>query len=283
MSAAKAGVVSRTGPNTFAKANKYFQVAKITWKSMIAYQADTWLGAAVSGFRVLLSFLLWSAVFAGRSEVAGYTLPMMVTYYLVASLLSRLQNQDALAWQLSNEVREGVFSKYLVHPISVIGYFLGAGFGRWSYLLLVNGAALAVWALTFSKWLVLPARPVNLLWLILIVPLGGLFMLLLNHSIALLSLKYQDISGMMILKGGMIEFLSGALVPLNLLPAVLTGILTYTPFYYVIYYPASLFLGRQSEPPLQAVLVLLIWCLVFFFISQHWFYHARRHYEGVGI
>ncbi len=152
---------------------KYAQVAKITWKSMLAYQADTWLGAAVSGFRVLLAFLLWQAVFAGRSEVAGYTLPMMVTYSLITSMLSRLQNQDGLAWQLAGEVREGSFSKYLVHPVSVAAYFVSAGLGRWSYLLLVNAAALLLGAVAFSAWLVLPANPLDLIWLALLLPLGG--------------------------------------------------------------------------------------------------------------
>ena len=112
---------------------KYLQVAKITWKSMLAYQADTWLGATLSGVRILLSFLLWTAVFAGRSEVGGYTLPMMITYALLSSMLARLQHQDALAWQLSGEIKAGIFSKYLSHPISVVQYFLSAGLGRWSY------------------------------------------------------------------------------------------------------------------------------------------------------
>ncbi len=101
---------------------KYVQVAQIMWKSMLAYQLDTWLSAALTGFRVVLAYILWSAVFAGREQVGGYTLPMMITYVLAASLLSSLQNQDALAWQLANEVREGQFSKYLVMPASVSGY-----------------------------------------------------------------------------------------------------------------------------------------------------------------
>ncbi len=262
---------------------KQLQVAKITWKNMLAYQTDTWLGAAVSGFRVLLSFLLWRAIFSGRAEVAGYTLPMMVTYYLIASMLSRLQYQDALAWQLSGEVREGAFSKYLTRPMPVISFFLGAGLGRWSYLVLVNGGTLLLWTSIFSQWVVFPAQRVNLLWLGLLIPLGGVCMLLFNHMIALLSLKYQDVTGLLVLKGGMIEFLSGALVPLNLLPAFLTGALKFTPFYYIVFYPASLFLGTQTEPPVFAVLVLLLWCVIFYAAGQAWFFHARKYYEGVGI
>jgi ABC-2 type transport system permease protein len=262
---------------------KYMQVAKITWKTMIAYQADTCLGAAVSGFRVLLSFLLWSAIFGGRSEVAGYTLTMMVTYYLVASLLSRLQYQDALAWQLASEVREGAFSKHLTRPMPVINFFLSAGLGRWSYLALVNGGALLLWAIIFSQWVVIPAHFADLLWLLILIPLGALCMLLFNHMIAQLSLKYQDVSGLLVMKGGIIEFLSGSLVPLNLLPAGLTGVLKFTPFYSIVFYPASLFLGTQSEPPWFAVLVVLFWCLAFYIAGQAWFGYARKYYEGVGI
>jgi ABC-2 type transport system permease protein len=262
---------------------RYVQVAKITWKTMIAYQADTWLGAAVSGFRVLLSFLLWSAIFAGREEVGGYTLPMMITYYLVASMLSRLQYQDAVAWQLANEVREGAFSKYLTRPMPVVGFFLGVGLGRWSYLALVNGGALLLWAVIFWQWVVLPPEPTSLVWLVVLIPLGAVCMLLFNHMIALLSLKYQDVGGLLIFKGGIIEFLSGVMVPLDLLPAPLAEALKFTPFYYIVYYPASLFLGTQSEAPVFAVTVLLFWCLTFYFIGQAWFAYARKYYEGVGI
>lgn len=262
---------------------KYIQVAKITWKTLIAYQADAWLGAAVSGFRVLLSLLLWLAVFSGKEMVGGYTLPMMVTYSLLASLLARLQHQDAMAWQLAGEVREGQFSKYLVHPVSVLGYFLSAGMGRWLYLLMINGAALAAWALVFSNWLVLPARPLDLLWLVALLPLGALVMQLLNHCIALLSLKFTDISGFIIGKGAIIELLSGALIPLTLLPEPLVAGLRFSPFYYVVFYPANLVLGKAAEPPLIAALALAVWCVIFTVIAQVWFRRARRLYEGVGI
>ena len=80
---------------------KYLEVARITWSSMLAYQADTWLGALFSGSRVLLAFLLWSAIYQGQELVAGYTLPMMVTYSLLATMINRMQNQEAGAWPVS--------------------------------------------------------------------------------------------------------------------------------------------------------------------------------------
>lgn len=261
---------------------KYLQVAQTTWKSMLAYQTDTWLGAAISGFRVLMVFLLWQAIFADRETVAGYTLPMMVTYSLLSSMIGRLQNQDSLAWQLAEEVRAGQFSKHLVHPMRVIQYFLGAFLGRWSYMLLINGGAMLAWLIIFASWVTL--RPdASWLWGALILPLGGLCMFLLDHAIGLLSLKYQDITGMMFTKGTLVEFLSGMLVPLDMLPPGIEAVMKYTPFYYIAYYPARLLMGSASETPLFAVLVLSAWCVIFYALGQAWFAHARKFYEGVGI
>lgn len=261
---------------------KYLQVAQTTWKSMLAYQTDTWLGAGFSGFRVLMAFLLWQAIFDGRETVAGYTLPMMVTYSLLSSMIGRLQNQDNLAWQLAEEVRAGQFSKYLIHPMRVIQYFLGAFLGRWSYMLVVNGGATLAWLAVFSGWVTL--RPdTNWLWAALILPLGGLCMFFLNHLIGLLSLKYNDITGMMYTKGPMVEFLSGMLVPLDMLPAATLPVIRLMPFYYIAYYPARLLMGSATEHPLFAALVLGGWCIIFYLLGQAWFSHARKFYEGVGI
>lgn len=262
---------------------KYLQVAKINWKAMLAYQVDAWLGSASSGFRVLLSLLLWIAVFSGKEEVGGYTLPMMVTYSLLATLFARLQYADDMAYQLANEVRDGQFSKYLVHPVSVSGYFIWSGMGRWLYYLIINGAALALWSLVFSRWLAPPAPVQDLLWLLLLLPLGALVMQLLYHCIGLLSLKYIEVTGFLIGSGSLVEFLSGSLIPLSLLPAPVTAGLRFFPFYYVVYYPATLVLGKNTEPPYFAALVLLAWCLVFYVIAETWFRRARRLYEGVGI
>ncbi len=263
-------------------AAKYYQVAQTTWKSMLAYQTDIWIGAAVSGFRVLMTFMLWQAIFTNRETVAGYTLPMMITYSLFSSMIGRLQNQETLAWQLAEEVRGGMFSKYLVHPMEIIHYFLSAFIGRWSYMLIINGGATLVWLAIFARWIELSSTT-SWPWAVLILPLGGLCMFLLNHVIGLLSLKYQDITGMMIIKGTFVEFLSGMLVPLDLLPPVITAVMKYTPFYYIAYYPARLLMGAAPESPLFAVLVLLVWCAIFYLIGQGWFAHARKFYEGVGI
>jgi len=262
--------------------SKYIQIGKITWKTITAYPIDTWLSAGMSGVRVLLSILLWLAIYQGQDEVGGYTLPLMITYALLAAIFGKLQMLDAIAWQLADEVREGIFSKYLVLPVSVTGYFLSVGLGKWLYQALAYGSALVVFSFIFSKWLIAPDA-LSFGWILLLLPAGAVCMLMFNHAVSLLSLKHKDISGVFMLKGNLTEFLSGTLIPLSLFPAPFQEVLKFTPFYYVVYYPASLLLGKQDIQPWIAMAILIGWSLVFWVISRSMFHKLRYDYEGVGI
>ena len=261
---------------------KTFNIAAITWKSLLIYRADAWLNVLFAGARVLLTFLLWSAVFAGKDMVGGYTLPMMITYAIFSTQLAMLQHKDDHAWQLATEVREGAFSKYLTHPIAITQHFFGLWLGQWSYQLVLTLITIAVWSLAFTRYITIQLQP-DLLWLVLIIPLGGILMMIFNHTISLLALKLKETTGLLIFKNNLIELVSGALIPLQLLPDWLTNGLQYTPFYSVIYFPVSLILGENTQHPILAVLSLILWSGVFLMLSQIWLKRAHRFYEGVGI
>ena len=218
--------------------------------------------------------------------MGGYTLPMMVTYSLLAPRCCRAcSTMTSMAWQLAGEVREGQFSKYLVHPVSVAAYFIerragpldvpAAGQRRGAAavergLLGLAGAAgqpagSALAGAACCRW-------------------GRWCMLLLNHCIALLSLKFVDVTGFMIGKGTLIEFLSGALDPAEPAAGRADGGLRFTPFYYVVYYPANLVLGKQTlNRPLLAVVVLLGWCAdLLRGLSEAWFRARAGFTKGWG-
>ncbi|NSW53022.1 MAG: ABC-2 family transporter protein [Anaerolineae bacterium] len=257
-------------------------IAAITWKGLLIYRADAWLNIVFAGARVILTFLLWSAVFSAKDRIGDYTLPMMITYAVFSTQLAQLQHKDDHAWQLASEVRAGTFSKYLVHPFSITGHFFGLWLGAWTHQLLLSLVTILVWALAFWRYMVIPVNA-DLVWLLILVPLGGVFMMAFNHAVSLASLKFTEITGLLIFKSNLVEFFSGALIPLQLLPDWFERVLRITPFYYVIYYPVNFLLGAENQPPLRACLVLAGWTLVFVLAARYWLRSAHRFYEGVGI
>lgn len=263
-------------------AGKLKSVVGITWKSQLIYNADAWLNIIFSGARVLLSFLLWQMIFTGKDVIGGYTFPMMVTYAIFSSQLAQLHHREDHAWQLAEEVLSGQFSKYLTHPFAITGHFYGVWLGIWLHQLVLIVITIAMWSLIFWNSISIELNT-ELLWMLLLLPLGGTVMMLFHHTIALMSLRFKDIGGFMMLKRSFVEFFSGAMIPLILMPDWLQGILKYTPFYYVIFYPVNLLLGQESQPPWIAILMLIFWCGVFYTAAQYWIKNAHQFYEGAGI
>ena len=50
---------------------KYFEVARATFKAQIAYRYDVFIGVIVSFFRVILAYIMWSAIFLDKKEIGG--------------------------------------------------------------------------------------------------------------------------------------------------------------------------------------------------------------------
>ena len=108
-------------------------------------------------------------------------------------------------------------------------------------------------------------------------------MILFNYFLSLLSFKFLNISGLNIMKQNFIEFISGALIPLSILPAVVVKVFSLLPFYYTLYYPAALYLGRNEEAPLFAIAVMLFWNLLILMAGSLFYKKSVRSFEGVGI
>jgi ABC-2 type transport system permease protein len=159
---------------------KYMQICGLEWKNALSYRGDTWLSAIFSIFSILLAYLLWSAIFAGRPIFGGMTLKQMTTYYLLAGIISSLTQSDDLLWEFSDDIKSGKFVKYLVRPVSPLACFLSAGFAR-SFLpaissLIVLACSMAI----FKNFFVIPSLT-HVLSALPVILLGTLLSSLLNY------------------------------------------------------------------------------------------------------
>jgi len=80
-----------------------------------------------------------------------------------------------------------------------------------------------------------------------------------------------------------IEFLSGALFPLDILPQGIQNILSYTPFPYLIFFPLQVYLGKISGVLLfKGILVSVFWAFVLLLLMNKLWKKGLRVYEGHG-
>src|SRR5581483_2841059 len=78
-------------------------------------------------------------------------------------------------------------------------------------------------------------------------------------------------------------FLSGHLVPLNILPVSMQPFLLHSPFGYEGYWPCAILMGKVPAEQMPQVLGLgVLWVLVFYAISQLMWKAGLKRYSAVG-
>lgn len=262
---------------------KYIEIAKITFKAELAYRFDVFIGILLSVCRIVLSFILWSALFEGKSEIGGFSFNMMVTYYIIISFFSKLDTSEGIVSQLSSEIRQGKFSKYLVQPLKPLGFFIASNCAKTVFIFCISGVVAATFCLIFNKYLTFNANIFMILVAFFMNILGLIFLMLLNYFIGILSFKFYDISSFNMIKNSIFEFITGTFIPLALFPAWIQGGMKLFPFYYIYYYPAAMIVTGNNKDVLLGITVLISWN-IFMLAAIHFTYKAlRKKFEGVGI
>ena len=115
---------------------KYLEIAKIHFKAQIAYRFDVAMTMVFTISKILFAYILWGAVFGQNETVAGFTFPMMFSYYIISSFLYQIEMSSGVSGEVSARIRDGSFSKYMVIPVNTQGYFIVQTLGAMMFYLL---------------------------------------------------------------------------------------------------------------------------------------------------
>jgi len=261
---------------------KYLEIAKITLKELFEYRFNVVAGALMSIFRILLAYFLWQAIFQEKAMIGDFTFSMMLTYYILTSFFMRMNQSEGVMWQFAGEVKNGQFTKYVVRPVNPIGFFITKSLTKTFFILMINVVAFVVWIAVFRNYVVPPASLEIMLWVLFFLFGGIMIMIQTNYFISMMSFKLVEIGGFFYMTLNIIEFLSGALVPLSLLPAAVVGVIKYFPYYYTLYFPASLYLNMNATDIPTAIAAVIAWNVILISINALLYRRLFRYYEGVG-
>lgn len=262
---------------------KYLEVAKILFKAQIVYRFDVAMSVLFTVSKVLFAYILWGAVFGQNNTVAGFTFPMMLSYYIISSFLSQIEMSDGVSGEIGDRIKGGSFSKYMVIPIHTQGYFIAQTFGAMAFYLIFNLLAAAVWVFVFKVEFVITGNFAAIAAAGCMVMLGLLFMIQLNYFLGILAFKFQEIWIFLMIKGNIVAFITGTLIPLTLLPQDIVSAMRIFPFYYVTYLPSMLLIGKNENEALTGIITLAAWLGVFTVMNGFTYNKMRVLYDGAGI
>ena len=216
----------------------------------IAYRGDFILMQLGNLVVPLISWLVWRAVLA-----SGATLPVdgryLVAYFLLVAVVEMLTS-SWVAFYLAESIRDGSLNLWLVRPTSthVNGISNNLGEKAIKVLMLVPFVAILAVLLavlgTADQQLRLPTAIGRWALFAVVVIIAAAIRFAIDVLIGSLGFWFEDVSGFLRAMNVIIPVLSGAVVPLALLPAGWQLIGRVQPFRYLVSYPMDVLLGHGT-------------------------------------
>ena len=107
--------------------HKYLHVFNIGIQNTLVYRVNFLFRAAFGLVPLMAMLFVWRAIYEGKdagSEVAGYQMSQIISYYLVVTLVDMTTAVTEDDWQIAADIREGTISQFLIKPIDFLRYRL---------------------------------------------------------------------------------------------------------------------------------------------------------------
>lgn len=228
---------------------------KIKKHEFIAYRSNIFLNFLFGCVPLIFSILLWKAIYGTNADViGGYSYKQMITYYVVAFLLSRIIHVRENTVKLSEIIQNGNIHNYMLKPVRFFSLNFRLYLAEKLIYLLNIAAPYVIFCLLIHQYIFVNVN--RLPFFILSACLAFLLKYIVGCFLGLLTTWVEEISGLLDFLDNVENFLSGGLLPLSILPASVYSIVSFLPFPYFLFVPIDIYIGRMQESEMIGALAI---------------------------
>lgn len=262
--------------------NKYWEIFRVTWQEYLIYRVQFVLWRLRTTLQLLLVYFIWWNAFQSQREVFGYTTASIVTYILVAALIRAVVLSTRVT-NLIDSINTGNVVNFLIKPIGFIRYYLTREVADKLFNIIFFIVEISILIFLLKPPLIFQTDATSLLLFFLAIGCGLIIYFCINFIISLTAFWVDNSWGPIFLMSILLESLGGGLFPIDILPKQLFNILMLTPFPYLIYFPAKLYLGGMSFSEITfGFSIIFIWILVLILLTRLVLNAGFRHFTAVG-
>lgn len=262
-------------------------VFSLELRKKLSYRVDFWmefLGPIVS--QMMIAYFLWKGIFDARggAPMGGYSFGGMMAYYLLGALVERIVSGPSWLVNIGVDIYEGALSRYLIYPVSFLGYKLtillaNAVFGALQLLL----GILAYW-LTFGFPPEMSLTVGGVAGGILFSLVSGVLFFMFVGTLNLFAFWAENVWSLEVLWRFVVSILGGGYLPLTLYPEWAQRLMQYLPFQAFVSTPIRILMGTADAAEISRVcLVTAVWACVASALYAFVWRRGLRGYSGVGM
>lgn len=228
----------------------------------------------------LISVLVWrGAIDAGAQPPV--TRSYLTTYLLVVGLVTMLTSSWTAKF-LADSIRLGSLNAWLVRPCSTHLAAVANNIAEKLAKLATLLPLILALAISFHDDLVLPTHPGRWLLFIWTVALGATLIFSFDVIVGSLAFWWADVTAVDRFRQLATLFLSGALIPLSVMPAAWGPFLAVQPFGYAVAFPIQALLTSDPADLRRGLAIQGAWVLLALGAARLTWRRGLRRYSGAG-
>jgi ABC-2 type transport system permease protein len=264
---------------------KYFNIYRASLVERLAYRGDFLLGTVLRFLPMVTTILLWEAVFAGAEtdDIAGFTRRQMIAYQLLIHISRMFSSMPGLAAGITRDIRDGSLKKYLLQPLDMISFLVCY---RAAHKCAYIATSFIPYAILFAicyRYFDPPRDWTTMAGYVTALFLSFLIGFYFETCIGMMGFWFLEVTSLLWIIATLNYFVSGQMLPLDLLPSTWQWVLKALPFQYLAYFPAVVFLGKRTGAELvEGLLFELTWVIALLLIARWLYRRGLRRYSAFG-
>ncbi len=248
----------------------------VNYALMLEYRAELILWVLSNSFPIIMMGVWTEASQGGRFGLA----PLDFARYFISVFFVRQLTIVWVVWEFEKEVVLGRLSPRLLQPIDPVWHHVAGHvaerFARLPFTLVL----MVLFFILYPQAFWIPDL-VHFLWGIAAIVLAFALRFLTQYTFAMLAFWTERASAIEQFWFLFYIYLSGMIAPLNLYPPGVQEILMWTPFPYLVYFPASLLVGLPVNIG-QGLGVIAGWSVLLWVVNRWLWRLGLKQYSGMG-
>jgi ABC-2 type transport system permease protein len=255
---------------------KALTLLSVYYAYMLEYRAELLLWALSGSLPIILMGVWIQAAQGGKFSLT----PIDFARYFLAVFVVRQFTVVWVVWEFEKEVLEGKLSPKLLQPLDPGWHHFASHVGeraaRTPFILVLVGLFFLLYPQAFW-W----PNLTNLVLFFLAVILAFILRFTIQYTFAMLSFWTERASSVENLWLLLYLFLSGLIAPLEIFPEPIKTIVLFTPFPYMVNFPASILVGIPVDLT-KGFLSIIGWSCIFLGANRLLWRAGLKHYSGMG-
>lgn len=232
---------------------KYLKAVKLSSQITLTYNKNFLISSVIQICSLLITIFMWKAVFHMNGSIDQYSFPSMVLYIFVVNTVFDLISTNNMSDRVSNEIRSGQLSVYLMRPfphvLALFADLCGRQLTKIPMLLILNGLVggiILYYANSGGEGLNISISAETVCLFLIFIMFSFIWNYIFDYLLGLIGFWIDNPWILFYIKGHVTAIFCGLIIPLNLFPHWLRDVLDYLPFQYYVYFPYQVLTGHIS-------------------------------------